>query len=482
MTEYKRDDPLYDDNPLIRHIDTILEDPARLERALAYLPKLNMAVERRKPLKYRLRRTGLFPRMHLPLKRDFEIAAMINEMICEGYVDRAPNARFWESHNRKINAFLEAFRSGTYKQIADRCMGLMGIPGIGKSRLIKLLLQLLGEAIPHPDGVQVVSILVECPSDRKPGSLAKKIIKAVLRRAGDKREKLYEGTEIEDLVGTAATVCNLHFVGLIVVDDTQNAVSRARNPRTDIVDVLVELSNELAVPILFVGTPKAVRLLGREMRSGRKILGPTWNQFEMDDEDWILLVTTFWEYQWNKTYTPLTRPLLTKIYELTQGVPAFLIRLLHFAQRRAILLGGAERITDTILQETFDTTFGPVKPMIRALASGDRTLLDRFEDLPKEFSLEEMLAEEAEEFRKEESVALRREIHNARKRVSKNARNRLALESALATPSQDGTGPSIAHRVVAEALKDNREPLEALAAAGLIGRELIPAKRSSRKN
>ena len=462
-----------DENPLISHIDTILEDPDRLEEMISYLPKLDMAAERLKSVQYRLRRTGLFARMHKPLKRDFEVAALINEMICEGYVDRAPNARFWETHRQKVENFLEAVRRRRPSLTADRCMGLMGIPGIGKSRLLKLLLGLIYEAIQHSDAIQVPVVFVECSSDRKPGSLARKIIRAVLRAAGETREKLYEGKENEDLLGTAASVCNMHFVGLIVVDDAQNAVSHAKKPRTDIVDLLVELSNELGIPILFVGTPKAVRLLGREMRSARKILGPTWEQFAADDPDWILLMNTIWEYQWNKTYTPRDNDLRERFYKHTQGVPAFLMRLLHFTERRTILLGGDERITTTIVDEAFELYFGPVKPMIRAWESKDPALIDLFEDLPKNFSLEEMLALEAEDIYRDESKALRRTIHNARKRVGRKASNRLALEGALVTPSLDAEGPSLAHRVVVEAIKAKRDPVEALVAAGLIVKDLV---------
>jgi len=477
---FVRGDPLYDDNPLIRHIDPIYEEPARVERAIAYLPPFPTDKERAKSLTYRLRKTGIIPRLHIPLNRDLEVAMMLGEQICEGYVDRSPNARYWEKHQTEVETFLEAFRTHRSSEHADRCLGLVGISGVGKSRTLSKAVGLIKQVIDHNRALspnlplkQVVWIKVECPHDRSPGSIAKKIIAAIGTAVGEDYLKIFGGGDIDDLIVTAGALVRNHLVGLIIIDEIQNSISRSKNPRTDIVDLLVELSNELKVPMLFVGTYKAISLLGREMRSGRKLLGPTWDRYLPDDEDWKELIRFLWKYQWNGTFTRLEPILEAKLYELAQGVPAFLIRLFHLAQRRAILKGGEERLTATLLQETFDANFAPVRPIIRALASGDQALIGRYEDLPREFSLEAMMAQEAEALRVEESFRLKATIRNASKKAGLQAKKRLTLEAALATPSQDGEGPSPTHVVVQKALKNGRDPLKALVAAGLVGRELL---------
>lgn len=197
-----------------------------------------------------------------------------------------------------------------------------------------------------------------------------------------------------------------------------------------------------------------------------------WDNYSIDDKEWNRLLDTIWNYQWNRTFTPLTVELRKRIYELTQGVPAFLIRLFHFAQRRAILLGDKEELTIEVFDETFDQSFGSVRGVIQAIASGDEALKDLFDDLPKSFSLEALLAKEAEEFRTAESIAMRKRVHRAGLQASRLAAKRVAFETALATPSRDGMFSSPANRIAKEAIEAGKDPFDALVEAGFLDKGL----------
>ena len=484
---YVRGDPLYDENPLIRHIAPIPIEPKLVDEDVANLPVPPNDEERALPLIQRLQRTGRIPRLHIPLGHDHEIAQTIDELILEGYVDRAPDARFWAQHDQQIKSFLEAFRRTQHFAEADRATGLLGIPGIGKSRALMKRLKKIRQVIIHKNTddpclpyKQVVWIKIDCPHNRSPGSIAKKIIRAIGLAVEEDYSRTFGGGNNDDDIVAAAVLVRIHFVGLIIIDDVQNAVSRAKIPKTDIIDVLVELSNELGIPLLLVGTPKAVTLLGKQMRSGRKLLGPTWDRYGPDDQDLRTLLETLWQYQWNKTFTLLTDPLRKKLYDLTQGVPAFVVRLFHFAQRRAILLGGDELLTDTLFEDTFALNFTVVQPIVRALASGDNSLIERFDDLPKEFSLEEMLAREAEFTRRKESLALQHDIHRARLSASRSARKRIRLEAALSMPSREGSGSILLEATVQDALARGVDPVEALVAAGLLGKNALSSRNVSK--
>ncbi|MCA8291413.1 hypothetical protein [Burkholderia vietnamiensis] len=68
------------------------------------------------------------------------------------------------------------------------------------------------------------------------------------------------------------------------------------------------------------------------------------------------------------------------LYDLTQGVTDFLIKLLVLAQRHAIHTG-EERLTLKLLRTIADTRMQLLKPALDALRSGDTKRMSKFEDL-----------------------------------------------------------------------------------------------------
>lgn len=472
---FKRNHKRFDENPLINRIDTALENIEALLDKLAFLPPLPTEADRQQDLATRLMALGEIPRLHVALGRDLELAVRLAEMIREGYVDRAPNARYWEQHHHDIEAFIRAIKTGTSTEVADRCVGLIGVSGVGKSRTLQKLLSLLPQVIEH-DRVahpcaplkQIVWVKVECPHNRSPGSIAREIIHQLGVLVGEDYDSVHAVGNNDDVITNAATLVRLHCVGVLIVDEIQNAISKMVEPRKDLINMLVELSNKLRLPILFVGTPKANRLLGREMRSGRRLTGVNWDRLSATDEDWVELVDTVWAYQWNATYTELDERLRARLYKLTQGVPAFLVRLFHFTQMRAMLAGGDEKLTPEAFDATFEVSFTSVKPLIRALESGDQILLDRYEDLPRDFDLEEMFTAEAERLQKEQTGLLATQIMRARKNASSAARRKMVQLAMLMARTPDRNVAKEMEKVVRKALDEGKDAIRALAEAGFI--------------
>lgn len=480
---YLRGDPMYDNNPLITAIKTDWEDLGKVSVHLRKLPpNAPTEADRELSASKRLRKCGQISRFHVTLERHLELAAIVAEMVVEGYVDRVPNANYWANHKLELEALREAIASGKVRASGDRCLGFIGVSGLGKSKTLEALLDMVDQVVVHPRKVdpnkplqQVLWLKVECPHNRSTGSIARKLLEALGAAVGANYFKLHGSGNAVDVIGNAASLVRQHCVGLIVIDEIQNAVAKVEDPKKDLVNLFVELSNELKVPILFVGTPRAHEVLTRELRSGRRLLGPSWNNFKRGDPDWDALVETMWEYQWNATYTPLSEALKETLYDLTQGVPALLNRLFHFTQRKAILNpleDDSEPLTPELFRQVFAENFTAVKEMVDALRSGDSHRIARFEDLPKEFSLEAMLANEAEELRDYEARRLQRQIVNARRHAGKVARRRLALQATLATPGAT-TGAAPLDEIVKLAIKEGRDPIEALKQAGLLGKDVL---------
>ncbi|MBE2213512.1 MAG: ATP-binding protein [Opitutaceae bacterium] len=475
---FKRNHKRFDENPLINRINTVLEDIESLLEKLEFLPPVPTEEDRQRDPATRLMALGEIPRLHVALGRDLELAVRLAEMVREGYVDRAPNAKYWEQHQHDIEEFIRAIKTGTSTEVADRCVGLIGVSGVGKSRTLQKLLSLLPQVIEHDRTAhpcaplkQIVWVKVECPHNRSPGSIAREIIHQLGVLVGEDYDSVHGVGNNDDVITNAATLVRLHCVGVLIVDEIQNAISKMVEPRKDLINMLVELSNKLRLPILFVGTPKANRLLGREMRSGRRLTGINWDRLSATDEEWIELVNTVWDYQWNANFTELDDALRAKLYKLTQGVPAFLVRLFHFTQMRAILGGKSredEKLTPEAFDATFEVSFTSVKPLIRALESGDKVLLDRYEDLPRDFDLEEMFAAEAERLQKEQTGLLVSQIMRARKNASKAARRKMTQLALLMARTPDRGVAKEMEKVVRKALDDGKDPIKALVEAGFI--------------
>jgi hypothetical protein len=110
-----------------------------------------------------------------------------------------------------------------------------------------------------------------------------------------------------------------------------------------------------------------------------------------DDPAWQLLVEHAWDYQWVRHVEPLTPGIAATLYDLTQGVTDFLIKLLVLGQRHAIQTG-QERLTLELLEHVANTRLKLLKPAIAALRDVDPRSLLRFEDLlPTDVQIESMM-------------------------------------------------------------------------------------------
>ncbi|MNG05659.1 Transposon Tn7 transposition protein TnsC [compost metagenome] len=105
-----------------------------------------------------------------------------------------------------------------------------------------------------------------------------------------------------------------------------------------------------------------------------------------------MLVESLWAYQWCREVSPLTDELLDVLYDLTQGVTDFLVKLMVLGQRFAIQ-SGEERLTASTFRRVADTKMHILKPALSALRSRDPRQLSRFEDLlPIDDQLEGMMS------------------------------------------------------------------------------------------
>jgi len=127
----------------------------------------------------------------------------------------------------------------------------------------------------------------------------------------------------------------------------------------------------LGLPIVLIGTPKALSVLQSQFRQARRGSGQgdmIWERLKKDDT-WQLLIDALWGYQWTKKETPLTDEINDTLYEESQGITDIAVKLYAMSQIRAIV-SGKEEITSNLIRQVAKENLQLVQPMLKALRKG----------------------------------------------------------------------------------------------------------------
>lgn len=340
----------------------------------------------------------------VPLDRHLELARMLDTMLREGYVGRGPRTK--EFVEKLQNSYLLQKEGKTFTQAADTIgsqdsAALIGVPGMGKSTTARRWLAQYPRVIVHEDMdvVQVTYIHVDMSSD---GASVKALAIAIISQLDQLLpeygyHKLYlqstGHTSTESLIHTAARLLTIHHVGLLVADEVQNLAGSPKGAQT-VMTELVTMCNTLNVPILFIGTNKASKVLGVDLRSARRAIGgfgswgpmPRFDAGESvpgtvdEDSEWARFVQILWLYQWVREPIALTKDMLDYLYSRTQGIIDLVIKLFAIAQVRAIVYN-LETLSEELLEQVYQEDFKLLHEAIDAMANGDAKAYEKFADV-----------------------------------------------------------------------------------------------------
>jgi hypothetical protein len=226
---------------------------------------------------------------------------------------------------------------------------------------------------------------IECPFDGSLTGLCHAFFRALDRAIGEERyaRRYRSARGIVQLVHQIEQIASTHFVGVLIIDELQHLRVAKTGGKDDMLNFFVNLINSIGIPVVFVGTNSMIELFADVMRNARRATGLGLSDFRQpksDDPAWALLVDAAWQYQWVRHVEPLTAEVRSVLYDLTQGVTDFLIKLLVLAQRHAIHTG-EERLTVKLLRAIADTRMQLLKPALDALRSGNVKRMAKFEDL-----------------------------------------------------------------------------------------------------
>ena len=267
-------------------------------------------------------------------------------VLMSGYLNRSPfspDTVRWMydlAHNQPVD-----------EQTTADTLLVMGLSGAGKSTMLNSVLSCFPQVIEHKkyegrafNQKQLVYIRFDMPSDASRSALCKAFFSAVDKALGTNYHEQYSRPRIliEELQDNIKTICAAHYVGVVIIDEFQNLkVAKAGGDKV-ILQFFDSLTNLARVPIIKVGTPATLGLFKGLFESGRRegssgifeLL-----QLKQRDVEWQALTDVLWNAQWVKKPQPISDEMRELLYQLTQGIPDCLVRLMIHANHEAISSG-----------------------------------------------------------------------------------------------------------------------------------------------
>ena len=416
--------PEYNSNPLIQALPPIFS-PREFARRVARLPQFDPEERELEP-HYRFHCIERLSRYFDPQNKSVELQQQICVLIMEGYLGRNPLNPEYARRSRQIYQAIEA-RDGknleNYVSVPTSAssLTLIGPSGIGKTTNLINILNLYPQVIVHPDYsvYQLVWLKVDCPHAGSLKGLCTDIFLAADRLLGTNYFKKFgsKGNSEDYMLAQVAQLAHTQHLGVLIVDEMQN-LAKAKRGRDELLNFLVKMDNIIGVPVIRAATNEAFPIFQGNFRNARRAIGKAgvvWDRMSKDRE-WEHFLKGIWEYQWTKIFVPITEKvngeekIIEKIseafYEECQGIIDIAIKLYKMVQWRAISLG-SEEITVELIHRVAEEGLQIVKPMLDAIRSGKKELMQRYGDIaPLETTeyynkcLSELKSRELEEIRR----------------------------------------------------------------------------------
>ncbi len=334
-----------------------------------------------------------------PLARHVELESKISIMLRQGYVGRNLatgdlSTHIQNGYERIMQGNLSAFRFDHVESTA-KSLAFIGCSGSGKTSSLNRILATYPQLIHHPEHnfTQIVFLKIDCPHDGSLKSLCHNFFREIdsvlatnyVKRYAEKRHG------VETLIAVMSHLANTHAIGLLVIDEIQHLSIRASGGAEKMLNFFVTLVNEISIPVVMVGTPKARPIFEMDLRSARRGAGfgsILWEPMEKPAlgenvlrTEWGAFTNKLWKYQWlTKASEEVADELRDLWFDLSQGIMDVVIKLFVLSQIRAVVTG-TERITANILKAVYQDELKPIHPMMEALRSGDSSKIARYSDL-----------------------------------------------------------------------------------------------------
>ena len=329
-----------------------------------------------------------------PLEQHIDIDERFSLCIRQGYLHRSPLS---PDYATALAEGYKVIKSGEYiLPVAYNPTGsgftIIGLSGVGKTSAITRILSLYPQVIVHSRYrdtplvlKQIVWLKLDCPHDGLVKGLCIEFFEAVDRAAGTNYFDLYSkrSITIDMMMKYMEQIARLHCIGVLVIDEIQHLALAKGGGSEKMLNFLVTLVNKIGIPVILIGTTRAMEVLQSEFRQARRSSGHQgdllWDRMK-NDASWDIFVSAMWKNQWTRHKAPISDEFKKTLYHESQGIVDIAVKLYAMAQIRAIGLQ-----TDTIEPNDFHIVarekLGLVKHALDALRSGNKKRIAAIGDI-----------------------------------------------------------------------------------------------------
>lgn len=340
-----------------------------------------------------------------PTTQHFRFQSRIYSQVLNGYRGRNPTTilgqQLLHGETNDGSTRMGDSVSGTLRvqspvaQVPANISFLTGLSGMGKSTLMRAIMQAMGKPVIRHSiykGVPFTETQILYMMRNVPDQCS---AKAVCKSFGDRADellgwdlyaKLFSDKSMtrSHYVAALRKIVANHHIGALVIDEFQNISLAKSGGKNEFLALILNLREELGIPIILVGTYRAAAVLKDEASIARRLVEGGFHELQRPsspaEKDWLNLCKVIWRYQWVQNKQELEDEVVEVLYDCSQGITGIMINLFVTAQTYAIE-EGEETITPQLIKEVYDNRFRPLHPIIEVLKKNDTEELALYDDL-----------------------------------------------------------------------------------------------------
>lgn len=379
-------------NPLIEALPEPLEPADIITTLMTGAPYSR--TDREGSVSRRLLLTQRIAQFHQPMAWDADIFNRIDRSIRWGYAERNPLLSGYAYELSMIDtvftgrgnfAYMKTYHPHTYG------FSILGISGIGKTTTIEGILSLYPQVIHHQSYHhipfildQIVWLKLDCPCDGSLKGLCLDFFRSIDSLLDTEYCYQYgtKHTTLDRMLTAMTKLCSTYSIGLLVIDEIQSLCTAAKGVPQKVLNFLVRLVNTIGVPVITIGTPKALSILQDEFQQAKRGSGQGDALWERMKEDgvWDVFCRALWVYQYTGKDIPLTDEMKAALYYESQGIAFIAVHLYKLVQEDAIL-SGKESFTADDLHRIASKKMRLTEPMRTAMRNGTEVDLRQYVDI-----------------------------------------------------------------------------------------------------
>jgi hypothetical protein len=408
--------PQWSTNPLIQALPPILSEH-EFSELVTELPKFDPEI-RNLPRHERIAAIDQLTRVNVILQQHILLKQRFDRILRDSYIFRNPidDLSFIKVHQKVQKAIdLTGYALDVIPEDTSPGFAIIGIGGVGKTRGVGIVLKTYPQILIHreyQDGLgkthhllrtQVVYLKITCPIDGTLKSLCNLFFIAVDQQLGEDYQNKYglkeDGTvqrNAMQMIPSMARVAAFISLGVLVIDEIQNLSKQKSGGQQIMLQFFSFLMDEIKVPVILIGTPKAEELLNGQFWQMRRNAGQGqmyWGRLERTgverslECEWERFLSSIWNYQYTKNPIRRQDGLVPKefsdvLYDESQGIIDFAIKLFRLSQERAINRDQVEELlTIELIQQVANDLFGSMRTIVQALKTGDTNVLAQIDDV-----------------------------------------------------------------------------------------------------